>query len=189
MQATTCFHDGIANPILQQPYLVFHNSVAFHPTNGVFNTDSNRRNTTIVGLLRWGELPSRGFFLGLDDRDVRQAESLKALILIQVAARWEGITGQLCQTFIRRFAFTGMTQEAHVTGLGDHKEVFERVTLLLATVIFLLLFGIGRAVDRTFRTIMPKRGVVELPSVICILTIAANSAAVRAGSNCWSAKA
>ena len=49
-----------------------------------------------------------------------------------------------------------MTQEAHVTGLMNHEEVFERVTLLLAAVIFLLLFGIGRAVDRTFSPIMPK---------------------------------
>ena len=155
----------------------------------MFNPDSDGRNTTIVGFLRWSELPSRGAFLGLDDDDPWEAESLESLILIQVAARWEGITGQLCQTFSRRFAFTGMTQEAHVTGLGDHEEVFERVTLLLATVIFSLLFGIGRAVDRTFSTIMPKRGVVELPSVMCVLNSAANSATVRAGSSSWSAKA
>jgi hypothetical protein len=82
-----------------------------------------------------------------------------------------------------------MTQEAHVTGLVDHEEIFERVTLLLAAVIFLLRFGIGRAVDRTFSTIMPKRGVVDLPSVVRVLNIAANSAAVRAGSRSWSAKA
>ena len=76
-----------------------------------------------------------------------------------------------------------------MTGFSDHEEVFERVTLLLAAVIFLLLFGIGRAVDRTFSAIMPKRGVVDLPSVACGLNIAANSATVRAGSNSRSAKA
>ena len=76
-----------------------------------------------------------------------------------------------------------------MTDLVDHEEVFECVTLLLATIIFLLLFGIGRAVDRTFSAIMPKRGVVALPSVVCGLNIAANSSAVRAGSSCWSAKA
>ena len=88
MQATTCFHDGIANPILQQPYLIFHDPVKFHPTNSVFNTDSDGRNTTIVGFLGWGELSSRGFFLGLDDDDPWLEESLESLILIQVAARW-----------------------------------------------------------------------------------------------------
>ena len=82
-----------------------------------------------------------------------------------------------------------MTQEAHVTRLSDHQEVFERVTLLLAAVIFFVLFGIGRAVDRTFSAIMPKRGVVELPAAVCVANIAANSAAVRAGSRSWSAKA
>ena len=82
-----------------------------------------------------------------------------------------------------------MAQAAHVTGLVDHEEVFERVTLLLATVICLLLFGIGRAVDRTFGAIMPKRGVADPPSVECVSNIAANSAAVRAGSSSGSAKA
>ena len=188
MQATTCLHDGIANPILQQPYLVFHDPVTFHPTNRVFNTDADGRNMTIVGLLRWGELPSRGFFLGLDDRDVLQGEALETLILIQTAAGWQGIPSEVCQALIRGFAFHGVTQEAHVTGLIDYEEVFERVTLLLAAIIFFWLFGIGRAVDWTFSAIMPKRGVVALPSVACVLTIAANSTAVRAGSSSWSAK-
>jgi hypothetical protein len=42
-------------------------------------------------------------------------------------------------------AFIGSTQEAHVTGLIDHQDVFERVAFLLATVIRLLVVGIGRA--------------------------------------------
>ena len=52
-----------------------------------------------------------------------------------------------------------------VTGLIDHEEVFERVTRLLATVIFLLVLGIFRAVDRTFGPIMKKRAVVGPASV------------------------
>jgi hypothetical protein len=76
-----------------------------------------------------------------------------------------------------------------MTDLVDHEEVVACVTLLLATIIFMLLFGIGRAVDRTFSAIMPKRGVVALPAVVGGLNIAANSSAVRAGSSSWSAKA
>jgi hypothetical protein len=189
MQATTCFHDNVPHPVLQEADVVLHDSVAFHPTNGVFNTDSDGGNPTISRLLRGCEFSSRRFFLGLDDRDVMQAESLEALILIQAAARWQGIPSQLCQALIRCFAFIGVAQEANVTRLSDHEEVFERVTLLLATVIFLLLFGICRAVDRTFGAIMPKRGVVALPSDACGSNIAANSAAVRAGSSPWAAKA
>jgi hypothetical protein len=41
MQATTRFHDGIANPVLQEADFIFHHSIAFHPTNGVLNADSH----------------------------------------------------------------------------------------------------------------------------------------------------
>lgn len=189
MQATTCFHDRVSQPVLQEADFILDDPITFHPTNGVFNADSDGGDTTIRGFLRRCQFSARGFFLGLDDRHVLQAESLEALILIQTAARWQGIPSQLCQALIRGFAFRGMAQEAHLTRLSDHEEVFERVTLLLATVILLLLFGIGRAVDRTFGAIMPKRGVVDFPSVECVSNIAANSAAVRAGSSSWSAKA
>ena len=69
MQATTCFHDGVPNPILQEADFVLHDPVAFHPTNGVFNPDSDGRNPTIRRFLRGREFSSRRFFLGLDDRE------------------------------------------------------------------------------------------------------------------------
>jgi hypothetical protein len=109
--------------------------------------------------------------------------------LIQVAARGQGIASDLCEARIRGVAFIGGTQEAHVTGLSDHEEVVARVTRLLATVVFLWLFGIGRALNRTFGALMPTRGVVELPSVAYGSTMSAHAAAVRAGSSSWSAKA
>ncbi len=189
MQATTCFHDDVPHPVLQEVDVVLHDSVAFHPTDGVFDPDADGRDPTIRRLLRGREFPSTRCFLRLDDRDVMQAESLEALILIQTAARWQGIPSQLYQALIRGFAFIGVAQKAHVTRLSDHEEVFERGALLLATIVFLWLFGICRAVDRTLGTIMPKRGMVDLPSVACGLNIAANAAAVRAGSRSWSAKA
>src|SRR6266498_1616391 len=189
MQPTTRFHHGITNTILQETDYIFHNPITFHPTNGVFNADSDGGDTTIGRFLRRSEFPATRCFLRLEDRDARQDKALEALILIQATAGWQGIACQLCNALIRGLSFTGVAQEAHVTGLVDHEEVFERVTLLLATIIVLLLFGIGRAVDRTFGTIMPKRGGVALPSVACVLNIAANSSAVRAGSSSWSAKA
>lgn len=96
MQATTCFHDGVPHPILQEADFVLHDPIAFYATNGVFNTDSDRGNTTIRRFLRGCEFSARRFFLGLDDRDVMQVESLEAFILIQTAARWQGIPSQLC---------------------------------------------------------------------------------------------
>jgi len=158
MQATTCFHDGVPSPVLQKADLVLHEPVAFHPTNGMCKTDADGGNTAIRRLLRGCEFPSPRFFLGLDDRDVLPVEPLAAPIWRQAAARWQGRASALCQALIRSFAFIGGAQKAYVTGLVDHEEVFERVTLLLAAVIFLLRFGIGRAVDRTFSAIMPTRG-------------------------------
>jgi hypothetical protein len=188
MQATTCVHDGVPYPVLQKTDFVLHDPVAFHPTNHVFNPDPDGGNTTSRRRLRGCEFPARRCFLGVDDRNVLQAEPVEAPILIPAAARWQGIASQLCQARIRGFAFIGVAQEAHVTGRVDHEEVFARVTLLLAAGIFLLRFGSGRAVDRTCSAIMPPRGGVALPSVACVLNIAANSAAVRAGSSSWSAQ-
>jgi hypothetical protein len=182
MQATTCFHDGVPNAILQEPDFIFHDPVAFHPTNSMFDADTDGRDPTIRRFLRGREFPATWCFLGLKDRDPRLEESLEALILIQAAARWQDIARFLCQALIGRFAFTGGAEEAHVTRLSAHEEVFARVTRLLATVILVWLFGICRAMDRTFGTIMPKRGMVDLPSIAGVANIAANSAAVRAGS-------
>jgi hypothetical protein len=42
MQSTTRFHDSIANPSFQEAYLISHHPVTFHPTDRVFNTDTNR---------------------------------------------------------------------------------------------------------------------------------------------------
>ena len=158
MQSTTRFHDSIANAILQEAYLVFDHTVAFHTANGVFDTDANGRDRTIGRVLRWGEFPTRGLFLGLDDRDPRARIALEPQILIETTATWEGITFQISEAFIMRLPFIGSTQETHMTGLIDDEEVFDRMALLLATVEFLLVLWIGWAVDRSFSTIMPTRG-------------------------------
>jgi hypothetical protein len=189
MQSTTCLHDGVANAILQKTDFVFHNPIAFHPTNGVFNADSDGGDPTIGRLLRRSEISATRCFLRLEDRDARQEKSLQAFILIQTTAGWQGIASKLCHALIRGFAFIGVAQEAHVTGLIDHEEIFERVTRLLATVIFLLVLGIFRAVDRSLSTIMPTRGDTGTSSVRLAASITANSSAFRAGSHSWCASA
>lgn len=164
MQAPTCFHDGVPNPILQEADGVFHDPVAFYPTNGMFDPHAEGRDPTICRFLRRREFPTTRFFLGWEDGDPRQEESLEALSLIQTTADWQGITRELRHALIRRLAFTCVAQEGNVTGFIDQKEVFERVTLLLATVIFFLLLRIFRALDRSFRPILPKRGGGETPA-------------------------
>jgi hypothetical protein len=60
MQSTTRFHDGIANAVFQEAYLVFDHTVTFHTANGVFDTDADGRDGPIGRFLRWGEFPTRG---------------------------------------------------------------------------------------------------------------------------------
>lgn len=95
MQATTCFHDDVTNPILQEADFVLHNPIAFHAANRMFNPDADGRNPTIHRFLRWGKLLSTRFLLGLEDRDPLQDESLEAFILIQTTTGWQGIARQL----------------------------------------------------------------------------------------------
>jgi len=189
MQATTRFHDGIPNPILQEADFVLHDPIAFHTANRMFNPHADGRNPPIHRFLRGSELPSTRFLLGLENRNPRQDESLEALILIQTTARGERIASLLRHALIRRFAFTGVAQKENVTALIDDKQVFQRVTFLLATVIFLLIFWIFWALDRAFGPIVHKRGVVAAPSASGRANSAANSSAVRAGRSPWLANA
>jgi len=140
-------------------------------------------------LLRWREFPTRELFLGLDDRQPLIRIPLEAPILIETTAGWEGIAFELSEAFIMRLPFRGRTQETHLTGLLDHEEVFDRMALLLAAVVVLLVLGIGWTVDRTLRTIMPTRGDRGTPAVRLAASLAANSSAVRTGRSSWCAKA
>jgi hypothetical protein len=182
MQSTTCFHDGIANTILQEADLVFHNAVPFYSTNCVFDTDSDGRDRTIGRFFPWGEFTAPWFFLGLNNGNPIESNTLKPHILIETTPVGQGIAGQICQAFIMGFAFTGVAQEAHVTGFVDDQQVFDRVALLLTAVMVLWLLWILRAMDRPLGTIMPQRGDVESPFACTVLSRAAKSSAVRAGS-------
>jgi hypothetical protein len=181
MQSTTRLHDGVADAVLQEAYLVFHHPIAFYPTNRVFDTDSDGRDQVILRFLRWGEFTPAGLFLRLNDRDLLKHKALEAHVLIEVTPAWEGITSQLREAFVMFLPFHGVTQEADVTGLIDDQQVFDRVTLLLAAVVVLLVLWLDRAMDRSLSAIMPKRGGIGTLSVRFAASITANSAALRAG--------
>ena len=134
-------------------------------------------------LRRWSAFPSGRVFLGVDNRDPRARLALDPHVLRAIAALREGIAFQSSQAFIRRLPCIGGSQEAHMTGLSDHEEVFARVTLLLAAVVVLLVLGGGRAVDRSLSTIRPNRGDNGTSSVRLAAGITAHSSALRAGSN------
>ena len=189
MQSTTCFHDGIANPILQEASLVFHHPVTLHPTDRVFDTDSDGRDYAIVCFLRWSELTPTWLFLRLDDADTVKPNARESPLLRAVTPTWPGITGQIREAFVMFLAFHSVTQKANVTGVLDYEEVFDRVTLLLAAVVVLLVLWIGGALDRSRSTIMPNRGDVGASFVCLVASSVAKASAVRAGSSSGGAKA
>jgi hypothetical protein len=189
MEATARFHDRVTDPVLAEADFVFHHPIAFHPTKGVFNTASHRRDPAIGGVLQRREFTPTGFFLGLDDGDPSQDEPLDAHLLGETTPQRPGLARQLREAFLLGFAFIGRTQEAHVTALLDHDQVFERVALLLATLVFLLCLGIGRAVDRALSPIRPTRGDVSPSFDWVAVRRVANASAVRAGSRSWCANA
>ena len=94
----------------------------------------------------------------MDDGDPVEDKALEAPILIETTPEREGIALKLSQAFIIGLPFIRGTQEADVTALINHEEVLDRVALLLAAVVFLLVLGIGGAMDRSLSAIMPTRG-------------------------------
>jgi hypothetical protein len=121
--------------------------------------------------------------LRLNHRDSVQHKALESQILIEVTPAWQGIMGEIRKTFVMFPAFHSGTQEAHVTGLIDAQQVFDRVILFLAAVVFLLFLWIGWAMDRSLRTIMPTRGDWGTPAVCLAASLTTKSSALRTGSS------
>src|SRR5919108_199671 len=189
MQATARLHNRVPYAILQEADGILHDPVAFDSPNGMFDADPDGRDAMIRRLFRGGEVPPTRFLLRLEQQHIGQIASLEAFLLRQATPRWQRIARLLRSRLIRRLAFTGEAQKAHLTRLGDQQEVFERVTLLLATVIFFLLFCILRTLDRALRPVVPTRGEDEVASVLCRASSTTNSSAVRAGRRSCAAKA
>jgi hypothetical protein len=121
----------------------------------------------------------------LDDGDPVEEKALEAHILIETTPVREGIALELSQAFIMGLPFIRRTQEADVTAFIDHEEVLDRVALLFAAVVVLLVLGIGGTVDRPLSAIMPKRGGCGAPSGRLAASMTAKSSALRAGRSSW----
>jgi hypothetical protein len=158
MQSTTRLHEGVTKAIPHEAYLVFHHPIAFSTAHGVFTTDAARRDRAIGCFLRWGEFTSRRFFLRVDDGDTVEDPALEPQILVAATAMWQGRALQFSQAFLLCLPCRRGTQAAALTALIEHEAVRDRVALLLAAGVVLLARGLGGAVARSRRAIMPKRG-------------------------------
>ena len=140
MQATARLHNRVPYAILQETDGILHDSVAFDSPHGLFEANPDGRDATIRRFFRRGEIPPTRFRLRLEPQDIAPIESLEAFLLIQATPRGQRRARLLCSRLLRRFACTGEAQKTNLTRRGDPPEVFARVTLLLATGIFFLLF-------------------------------------------------
>jgi hypothetical protein len=75
-------------------------------------------------------------------------------------------------------AIIDIAQAVHVTALVDHEEVFGRVALFLAAVVFLLFFWIDWVVDRELCAIIPKVGSAGMTFIYTAASHTAKSSAV-----------
>jgi hypothetical protein len=94
----------------------------------------------------------------LDEGDTVADKALEPHSLVEATALGQAIALQCSQAVILGLPCIRGTQEAEGTALLDHEAVLERVALLLAAVVCLLVLGIGGAGDRSRRAIRPTRG-------------------------------
>ena len=181
MQATARLHEAVATAVRQEAYLLFHHPTAFHAANGRLKADSDRRDRPIARLLRGRECPPRRFLRRLDDGESVEEKALDAPVLIETPPVREGIAFECSSAFSMGLPFLCGTQETTVTACLDHEEVLDRVARLLAAIVFLLVLGSGRALDRSLSAIMPKRGGCGTPPVLLAASMTAHSLARRAG--------
>ena len=168
---------------------VCHPPVACHPTHGGFNPDADGRDPTSGRVRRRGEFPATRCLLRWDERAAQQEKALEALLLIQATAGWQGRACPLCQALIRGFPCTGVAQDAHGTGRVAHEEGCARVALLRTAGIFGLLLRVFRPREWSCGPIMNQRAEGAEASVGGLISLAATSSAVRAGSRSWAARA
>jgi hypothetical protein len=128
------------------------------------------------------------FSLRLDHGDPVEDKALEAQVLVEAAAVWQGIAFQIRAAFIMPRACIRGTQEAHLPGLMDHEQVFDRVALLLATIMVLLCRWSFGPVDQSFSTIMPNRGDVDPSLVWSVARSVVHAAAGQTGSSSCGAK-
>jgi hypothetical protein len=108
MQSTARLHEGVANPVLQEADLVFHQPRAVHPTDRVFDTNADGRHSTIGRFRRWREFTSTRCFLRLGHRHPMERTSLEPQIVIETTPRGERIACEIREAFLLRLAFTGI---------------------------------------------------------------------------------
>lgn len=169
---------------------IVDDTIDFHTANTMLDQHPDVRDPVIIGFLLLGQCAFGWLLLGLEDNHARQREALKTTILSQHTPVRQVILGFICNPFIMGFAFIRGTQQPDAPIRVDQQHILDGMVFLFATVVDFLFIGIFRSCYRSFRSIVAKKGGASgSTSADSTGSCAANSAAVRAGSKCWLAKA
>jgi hypothetical protein len=169
---------------------IVNDTIYFYTANTVLDQHPDVRYPAIVGFFVIGQCSALRLLLRLQHDHARQAEALKPAILPKHTALRQPVLGFFRNPFIMRFAFIGRAQEEDPPTRIHNDHILDRMVFLLATVVDLLLISIFRSCYRSFGSIMAKKGGASGSNgVVSACKWAANSAAVRAGSKRWLAKA
>ena len=164
--------------------------IDFYTTNTVLDQHPDVREPLVIGFFVIGQCSIAWFLLGLEDDHTWQTEPLKPAILPQHTPFWQAVLGFIRYPFIMRFAFIGRAQEPNASSRIHQQHILDGMVFLFATVVDFLFIAVFRSCYRSFCSILAKKGGASgsrCASSAC--NWAANSAAVRAGSTCWLAKA
>jgi hypothetical protein len=169
---------------------IMNNTIHLDPTNTMFYQHADMRDPAIVGFLLVRQCSFGWLLLRLEHEHTRQPKALKPTILSQDAPFWQAILGFIRNAFIMGFAFIRGAQEPNAPIRIHQQHILDRMVFLLTTVVDFLFFGIFRSCYWSFGSIVAKKGGASgSENAVSARNWAANSAAVRAGSKSWLAKA
>lgn len=140
-----------------QTQRVFHNPIPFDTANHMFDAHADARNPLVLRFFVRGQLASSWLFRWLLCPHSADDQALKAPVLIQDAVNREVVLLLIGHRFIMPTAFVGRTQEVDATIVGNQHQIFDRMLLLLATVMEPLFIRIAGSVYRSFGAIVEKK--------------------------------
>jgi hypothetical protein len=185
VQATSDRHHQVAHRRLPVAQLVLHDPTALHTAHHVLDPHLLARYTMILSLLLNCQLSTTRFLCWLLNQNVLKRKSLKSHVLVQHTPSRKGIHFIVHYRFLMPFSSNCLTQKPDLTVSIDQHNILDCVTLLLATVIFILFVSIYWTLDGAFGTIMIKKGMPSSSE----LSFSVISLARRAGMVSRSCKA
>ena len=167
MQPAGHFHHEVTDPASPEADAVLDHAAALDAAIDVLDPYAATGVRLIRVFLLLGEFPTAWLFDRLQHLDAIKQEGEKAQVLQQLAAFRQLVVGKIGNPFIGRTAFKRPTHKEDAEHRVHEQEVFNGVTLFLATIVALLLSRRVGARDGAFGAIVAKRGGAGSVSGVC----------------------